>query len=83
MSAEDPARLLTVRDLVQRLSVSRSWVYEAAADGRLPSIRLGVEGPLRFVEEDVERWLDEARRAWKPGDTSRATLRRGAGAVER
>ncbi len=50
------------------LRVSRSWVYDAAADGRLPSIRLGnAEGPLRFVREDVDAWLEEARRTWTPG----------------
>jgi len=30
----------------------------------------------RVVPEDLEAWLDEARAAWRPGDTSAATLRR-------
>jgi len=54
-----------VRDL---LGVSRTWVYAAAADGRIPSIRLGGQaGPLRFVRADVEAWLEEQRAAWLPG----------------
>jgi hypothetical protein len=37
-------------------------------DGRIPSIRIGgEEGPLRFVPEDIDRWIDEARAAWTPG----------------
>jgi excisionase family DNA binding protein len=60
--------LLRPSDLARRLGVSRSWLYDAAKTGRIPSIRIGGEdGPLRFVPEDVERWLDEARAAWSPG----------------
>jgi excisionase family DNA binding protein len=59
--------ILKPNDVAQWLAVSRAWVYEAAKTGRIPSIRIGGEdGPLRFVREDVERWLDEARGAWSP-----------------
>jgi excisionase family DNA binding protein len=54
--------LLKPADVARRLKVSRSWVYDAAADGRLPSIRLGApDGPLRFVAADLERWIEDAR----------------------
>ncbi|MGI8803500.1 MAG: hypothetical protein ACR2KV_15270 [Solirubrobacteraceae bacterium] len=44
----------------------------AAKAGRIPSVRIGGEdGPLRFVAADIDRWLDQARAAWKPG---RATV---------
>ncbi len=67
-TAAPTACLLRPADISRRLSVSRSWVYDAAADGRLPSIRLGgADGPLRFVAEDVDAWLDEQRRTWTPG----------------
>jgi len=34
-------------------------------DGRIPSVRIGGEdGPLRFVPEDIDRWLAEARADW-------------------
>jgi excisionase family DNA binding protein len=39
-------RLWTVADVAEYLSVSRSWVYQHAADGTLPSVRVG--GLLRF-----------------------------------
>ena len=61
-------QLLKPSDLARRLGVSRSWLYDAARTGRIPSIRIGGEdGPLRFVPEDVDRWLEEARAAWSPG----------------
>jgi excisionase family DNA binding protein len=54
--------LLKPTEVAQRLKVSRSWVYDAAAAGRLPSIRLGApDGPLRFVPADLEQWIEDAR----------------------
>jgi excisionase family DNA binding protein len=70
-------QLLKPTEVARRLGVSRTWLYAAAKDGRIPSIRIGgPDGPLRFVPEDLEAWLDEARSAWRPGDSSAATLRR-------
>jgi excisionase family DNA binding protein len=64
--------LLRPNDVARLLSVSRAWVYEAARTGRIPSFRLGGEdGPLRFVAEDIERWLAEARRGWLPRRNNR------------
>jgi excisionase family DNA binding protein len=60
--------------LAAQLGVSRSWLYEAAKTGRIPSVRIGGEdGPLRFVPEDVQRWLDDARANWMPGRSTRTT----------
>jgi len=77
MSPEpSPARLRLMKpsDLAAQLGVSRSWLYEAAKTGRIPSIRIGGEdGPLRFVPSDVQRWIDEARAAWTPGRPTVAT----------
>jgi excisionase family DNA binding protein len=71
--------LLKPTDLARRLGVSRSWLYDAAKMGRIPSIRIGGEdGPLRFVSEDIDRWIDEARAAWSPGKPAgRHSLRPG------
>jgi len=69
--------LLTPAEVMARLKVSKTWLYRAAKDGRIPCVRLGGEsGPVRFVEEDLDRWMDAARRAWCPGDSSDTTLRR-------
>ncbi len=59
------------------LGVSRSWLYQAAADRLLPSIRLGgPHGPLRFHPDDLADWIGHARAVWRPGDTGTATMRR-------
>jgi excisionase family DNA binding protein len=70
-NAQAELRLLKPSDVARRLSVSRSWVYSAASDGRIPSLRLGgPDGPLRFIEEDIEEWVAQAREAWQPGTTA-------------
>lgn len=57
--------LLKPNDVAKRLAVSRAWVYEAARTGRIPSVRIGGEdGPLRFIPEDLDEWLAEARASW-------------------
>ena len=62
------AALLRPNDVARKLSVSRAWVYDAARTGRIPSVRLGGEdGPLRFIEADIDQWLADARAAWHPG----------------
>jgi excisionase family DNA binding protein len=62
---------------MRRLGVSRSWLYQAAKDGRIPAIRLGgPAGPLRFVPTDVDAWIEHARAAWEPTDSAAMTLRR-------
>ena len=69
--------LLRPADVCARLKVSRAWVYRAAADGRIPSLRLGgPDGPLRFEPAALDAWIERCRAAWRPGDTSAATLRR-------
>src|SRR5690349_1860326 len=51
-------------DVAARLGVSRTWLYDAAKDGRIPSIRLGApDGTLRFVPGDVRDWIEAGRAA--------------------
>jgi excisionase family DNA binding protein len=60
--------LLKPADVAAKLGVSRTWLYDAAREGRVPSVRIGGrDGPLRFVPEDLQQWLDEARAQWTPG----------------
>jgi excisionase family DNA binding protein len=68
--------LLKPKEVAERLAVSRSWIYDAAADGRLPSIRLGgPNGPLRFHPKDLAACIEEARARWHPSATSKRVLR--------
>jgi excisionase family DNA binding protein len=62
-------RLLKPGEVAARLQVSRSWVYSAAKSGELPSIALGPHpgAPIRFVEAEVDEWLERQRRTWHPG----------------
>ena len=55
MTANLDTDLLKPTEVAARLRVSRSWVYEAAKEGRIPSVRLGgPDGPLRFLLDDVD-----------------------------
>lgn len=71
--------LLKPSEVAAELGVSRTWLYDAAKAGRIPSIRIGGEdGPVRFVPEDVDRWIDEARKARGAG---RGDTRAGRGGL--
>ena len=48
-------RLINVKELMRLLGVSRSWVYDAAARGIIPSIRVG--SMLRFDMRAIRAWL--------------------------
>jgi excisionase family DNA binding protein len=73
-SQADSTTLLKPSQVAAQLAVSRTWLYDAARAGRIPSIRVGgQDGPLRFVSEDLERWLAEARSSWLPGQPPAAT----------
>lgn len=58
MNAERPIHaaenLWDARDVARYLKVSRSWVYQRAEAGLLPSLRIG--GLLRFDPEAIRAW---------------------------
>lgn len=55
--ADEPERLLTAKDVCERLQVGRSWLYEHAHWTGFPVIRVGRS--LRFRLSEVEAWLVE------------------------
>lgn len=57
---EQPQTLLKVADAARLLRVSPWTVYRRAADGSLPSLRIGQAGPLRFTADAVETLLRPA-----------------------
>lgn len=74
--------LLKPAQVAAELGVPRAWLYDAAKTGRIPAIRVGgPEGPLRFVPQDLRRWIDEAREAWSPGRSAPATRSASAASV--
>src|SRR5215212_8110917 len=71
--------LLKPTDVARRLGVSRSSVYDAAVTGRTPCVRVGgPDGPLRFLPQEVEAWLEQARRNWLSGQSAERVTRRAA-----
>jgi excisionase family DNA binding protein len=54
-----PDRLLDDAGAAQLLNVPKSWVGEAARQGRLPHIKLGRY--RRFVLADLLAWLEEQK----------------------
>jgi excisionase family DNA binding protein len=64
--------LMKVPEAQKMLNVSRTWLYDAVKDDRIPYLRLGgPDGPLRFVRSDLEAYINNARQGWRP---SAATL---------
>ena len=58
MSTTEKPRLLPLRDVAERLSVSRATIYRMTRDGRLPCLQLGGRGaPLRVDEAELDEWL--------------------------
>ena len=73
--------LMRPTEVARMLGVSRTWLYAAAKDGRVPCVRLGgPDGPVRFVERDLVALLERARGGWVPGESSSDTARRAAAA---
>jgi excisionase family DNA binding protein len=76
MNSDGPSGidLLKPSEVATLLRVSRTWLYDAAKQGRIPSIRIGgEEGPLRFHPDDIEHWVNDARAAWSPGRSAQPT----------
>ena len=55
-------KLLTVEDVADQLSISRSLVYELEKSDEIPSHRIGRgRGCLRFAQADVTLYVHERR----------------------
>jgi len=52
-------RLLSAKELAEKLGVHVNYVYGLAASGQLPSFRIG--GTRRFRWSEVEAWLEAQR----------------------
>ena len=62
-SVIDPAQILTLGELAERLKVSERWVYEKTrkrSQNPLPTIRIGRY--LRFDWTSVSAWLRQLER---------------------
>ncbi len=57
--------LVPVRESARLLGVSPSMVYQLAASGKLPCVRIG--NRLLFRTESLEAWIVAAEKAEAPG----------------
>jgi excisionase family DNA binding protein len=48
--------LLSMREVYQRLGMSKSWVYQRIKSGEIPSVKLGHN--IRVRREDLEGYLE-------------------------
>jgi excisionase family DNA binding protein len=55
-------KMLTVRDIMARLRVSRPKVFELKRERGLPFIKMGAR-TLRFPERAVNQWLKERKQS--------------------
>lgn len=59
-----PNDLLTTRDLMDYLQVSRTKVWELVTKQGLPAFKLG--GDYRYRRSEVDQWLETMRSQPKP-----------------
>lgn len=62
MTATDYAksdRLLKLRDVKARTSLGHSTIYRKMADGTFPKPRQLGPACVRWMESDIERWMEE------------------------
>ena len=51
--------MMTVRQVAELLGVHENWVYDQAANGELPSYKIG--GSRRFDPEELHDWIEQQR----------------------
>lgn len=56
-------QILTLREVAAYLKLAEKTTYKLAAEGKLPGFKIG--GSWRFKTEDIERWIDEKKKAKK------------------
>ena len=53
--------MMTAREVAELLGVHENWVYDQAANGELPSYKIG--GTRRFDPDELRGWITEHREA--------------------
>ena len=63
--------MMTVRQVAELLGVHENWVYDQAANGELPSNKIG--GTRRFDPDELRGWIAEHREAERKRSKRRAS----------
>ena len=58
---ESTGRLLTAREVGERLGYTERYVWRLGREGVLPRIKVPGRKYVRFAEEDVERFVRDGR----------------------
>jgi excisionase family DNA binding protein len=66
--------MMTVRQVAELLGVHENWVYDQAANGELPSYKIG--GTRRFDPDELRGWIAERREPENGRQPSRRSARR-------
>ena len=66
--------MMTARQVAELLGVHENWVYDQAANGWLPSYKLG--GTRRFDPDELRGWLAAHREAEREQPTRAKRLRK-------
>jgi excisionase family DNA binding protein len=54
--------MLTIKDVAVKFNVSIATIYRMVRAGKMPSLRVGSRGKtIRFIEEDIEKWIKEGK----------------------
>jgi excisionase family DNA binding protein len=65
--------MMTARQVAELLGVHENWVYDQAANGDLPSYKIG--GTRRFDPGELRGWIAEHRQAERGRQAPRAAAR--------
>jgi excisionase family DNA binding protein len=72
--------MMTARQVAELLGVHENWVYDQAANGELPSYKIG--GTRRFDPNELRGWIAEHREPQNgrrpPRRSARSTIAGGA-----
>ncbi|MCD6143596.1 helix-turn-helix domain-containing protein [Thermococcus sp.] len=52
-------KLLTLREVSEKLQISENTLYKLARKGEIPGIKIGNQ--WRFKVQDIEKWLEEQK----------------------
>lgn len=65
MKKSMPQQLLSVRQVAERISFGRAWIYQMMSDGKFPKpFQIG-ERAVRWTPEQIDTWVAKQTAATK------------------
>ena len=63
LSAYSGESLLSLRDLIAKVRISRSQIYKLIGEGKLPAPIKVSEKSSRWILSEIDQWLEERKAA--------------------